>query len=185
VPRPGFDWEPPKYESGADLWFSQRWILWDITPCSPLKVNRRFGETYRLHLQDRKISRARNQLCLPPAFMLVCYSAYLSTPKMKAICSSETSVDFQRTTRRYIPEDNTLHESRALTLRQSARRVYMNAGNDNHTKPSLARNALDWHKTSEGNPRPSPYDFLPSPLSMGCEKYLCYWMDSDHTGQHF
>jgi hypothetical protein len=24
-------------------------IFWDITPCSPLKVNRRFGETYRLH----------------------------------------------------------------------------------------------------------------------------------------
>jgi hypothetical protein len=27
---------------------------------------------------------------------------------MKAIFSSETSVDFQRTTRRYIPEDRTL-----------------------------------------------------------------------------
>jgi hypothetical protein len=28
--------------------------FWDITPCSPLRVNRRFGETYRLHLQGRK-----------------------------------------------------------------------------------------------------------------------------------
>jgi hypothetical protein len=28
---------------------------------------------------------------------------------MEAICSSETSVDFQRTTRRYIPENSTLH----------------------------------------------------------------------------
>jgi hypothetical protein len=27
---------------------------------------------------------------------------------MEEICSSETSVDFQRTTRRYIPEDSTL-----------------------------------------------------------------------------
>jgi hypothetical protein len=27
--------------------------FWDITPCSPLKVNRRFGEKCRLHLQDR------------------------------------------------------------------------------------------------------------------------------------
>jgi hypothetical protein len=27
------------------------------------------------------------------------------TLKMEAICSSETSVEFQRTTRRYIPED--------------------------------------------------------------------------------
>jgi hypothetical protein len=32
-----------------------------ITPCSLLKFNRRFGETYHLHLQGRRISRARNQ----------------------------------------------------------------------------------------------------------------------------
>jgi hypothetical protein len=30
-------------------------------PCNPLKVNRRFGGTYRLHFQGRIISRARNQ----------------------------------------------------------------------------------------------------------------------------
>jgi hypothetical protein len=33
-------------------------IFWDITPCSVLKVNRRFGQIYRLHLQGR-ISQAR------------------------------------------------------------------------------------------------------------------------------
>jgi hypothetical protein len=32
------------------------------------------------------------------------------TLKMEAICSSETSVVTQRTTRRHIPEDDTLHE---------------------------------------------------------------------------
>jgi hypothetical protein len=31
-----------------------------------------------------------------------------STLEMEPTCSSETSVDFQRTTRRYIPEDRTL-----------------------------------------------------------------------------
>jgi hypothetical protein len=36
-------------------------IFWDITPCSPLKVSRRFGRTYRLHFQGQRISRARNQ----------------------------------------------------------------------------------------------------------------------------
>jgi hypothetical protein len=41
-------------------------------------------------------------------FTLISCSAY-STLKMEEICSSETSVDFQRTTRRYIPEDGTLH----------------------------------------------------------------------------
>jgi hypothetical protein len=39
-------------------------IFWDITLCSPLKVNRRFGGTYRLHLQGRNISWARNQEAL-------------------------------------------------------------------------------------------------------------------------
>jgi hypothetical protein len=36
-------------------------IFWDITPCSPLKVNRSFGETCRLHLQGGRISQANNQ----------------------------------------------------------------------------------------------------------------------------
>jgi hypothetical protein len=36
-------------------------LIWDITPCGPLKPNRRFGGTCRLHLQGRKISWARNQ----------------------------------------------------------------------------------------------------------------------------
>jgi hypothetical protein len=59
----------------------------DITPCSPLTVN---------------------QLGLPPAFTLVSCSAY-SALKMDVICSSETLVDFQRTTRRYVPECSALH----------------------------------------------------------------------------
>jgi hypothetical protein len=29
-------------------------IFWDMTPCSPLSFNRRFGETNRLHLQGRR-----------------------------------------------------------------------------------------------------------------------------------
>jgi hypothetical protein len=49
---------------------------------------------------------SRYLLCLPPAFTLVYCLAYCSTLKMEAICSSETSGDFQRTTRRYIPEDS-------------------------------------------------------------------------------
>jgi hypothetical protein len=54
-------------------------IFWDITPCSPLIVNRRFGGTCR------RISQARNQC-----------EAGTKQLKMDA-CSSETSVDFQRT----------------------------------------------------------------------------------------
>jgi hypothetical protein len=71
-------------------------ILLDTTPCSSLKVNRRFWGTHRA------------LLCSPPAFTMVSCLAYCSALNMGAICSSETSVDFHRTTRRYIPEDSTL-----------------------------------------------------------------------------
>jgi hypothetical protein len=36
-------------------------IFWDITSCSPLKVNWRFGGTARLLLQGQLISQGRNQ----------------------------------------------------------------------------------------------------------------------------
>jgi hypothetical protein len=34
-------------------------VLWDTTPCSPLRVNRRFGGTYSIHLQGRRKSSKR------------------------------------------------------------------------------------------------------------------------------
>jgi hypothetical protein len=36
-------------------------IIWDMTPCNLLKVNRRFGGTYRLHIQGQNIRRVRIQ----------------------------------------------------------------------------------------------------------------------------
>jgi hypothetical protein len=36
-------------------------LFWDITPCSPFRVNRRFGGEGRQHLQGRRISQGRNQ----------------------------------------------------------------------------------------------------------------------------
>jgi hypothetical protein len=44
---------------------------------------------------------------LPPAFMLVSFLASSSNLKMDATGSSETSVDFQRTTLRFPPGDRT------------------------------------------------------------------------------
>jgi 3-polyprenyl-4-hydroxybenzoate decarboxylase len=40
-----------------------------------------------------------------------------STLKREAICSSETSVATQQTTRRHIPEDDTLHNHRCENLK--------------------------------------------------------------------
>jgi hypothetical protein len=36
-------------------------VFLDITPCSPLKYNRRFGKTCRFHLQSWRVNQARNQ----------------------------------------------------------------------------------------------------------------------------
>jgi hypothetical protein len=66
-------------------------ILWDITPYSPFKVNRRFGRTSPPY-SGWKNKQA--ELFQPPVFTLVSFSAYSSTMKMDAICFSETSVDF-------------------------------------------------------------------------------------------
>jgi hypothetical protein len=83
-------------------------IFWDLTPCSPLKVNRRFGGTFRFHVQGRRISQVRNQR--------EAGSKHSSALKKK-ICSSETSVDFQQTTRFYISDDRTLHNHRRENLK--------------------------------------------------------------------
>jgi hypothetical protein len=45
----------------------KRSIFWDITACSPLKVNWHFGGNYRLHLQGRKIGRTWHMLS--PCFL--------------------------------------------------------------------------------------------------------------------
>jgi hypothetical protein len=56
-------------------------LFWNITPCILHSVS-------YLHLAGCLIASAL---------------------KMESTCSSETSVDFQQTTRRYIPEDINLH----------------------------------------------------------------------------
>jgi hypothetical protein len=73
-------------------------IFWDIKQCSPLIFNGRFGEICRLHLQDRRIKEARNEHEAGSAYY-------------------ETSVDFQRRTRRYIPENRILHNHRCENLK--------------------------------------------------------------------
>jgi hypothetical protein len=79
-------------------------IFWAVTLYSLLKANRRFGGTC-LHLRSRRIS-----LLLTSCFTLVSCLAYSSTLEIEGTCSYETSVAFQRTARRYVPENRTLHD---------------------------------------------------------------------------
>jgi hypothetical protein len=51
-----------------------------------------------------------------------------STLKMKAICSSETSVDTQQTTRRHIPEDDTLYNHRCGNIKSYMCNIWLAVG---------------------------------------------------------
>jgi hypothetical protein len=84
-------------------------IFWDVTPCSPLSINRRFGGTCRLYLQGQKISWARNQRESSSFYFFDLEDA--GNMFLRNVC------DTQRTTRRYIPEDSTLHNHRCENLK--------------------------------------------------------------------
>jgi hypothetical protein len=84
-------------------------VLWDVMAYNPLKVNRRSATPCRLHLQDRRIKSHKNQAQLATCFMLVSGLAYSLTVKMEVRHFTEVSVDFERTMRRYIPDDANLH----------------------------------------------------------------------------
>jgi hypothetical protein len=72
-----------------------RVVCGDITPCSPLKANRNFRETCRLHLQGRRISRARNQSVKQVASRaLVSCSDYSLILEMEAKYFDETSMAY-------------------------------------------------------------------------------------------
>jgi hypothetical protein len=76
-------------------------VFWDITSCNPFKVSRRFGVTCR-YLEGRRICQARHQR---------------EAGSKHSSASSETSIDFQLTIRRYIPKDRTLHNHRCENLK--------------------------------------------------------------------
>jgi hypothetical protein len=99
-------------------------IFWDILPCNPLKIDRRFGGVkYSLLFQSRRLIQARNQqeedselALLATCFILASCFTYSSTLKMGAIHSNETSVDFHLNMKRHIPEDRTLYSQRCKNL---------------------------------------------------------------------
>jgi hypothetical protein len=83
------------------------YVFWDITPHSPLKGIRRFGEKGRLPSgSSSKGSKYISIRCLLHAGFLL---GVLFDLKMEATRSSETSADLQGSTRRYIPEHRTLN----------------------------------------------------------------------------
>jgi hypothetical protein len=76
----------------------KRSVFWNITACSPLVVNRRFWRNISTRSKTSE-ARKRHGTERKQRLMIL---------KMEATCSSETSVDFHRTTLSYIPEERTL-----------------------------------------------------------------------------
>jgi hypothetical protein len=80
-------------------------IFWYITLGSALEFNQHFRECFAPHLKGQA------------SFMLVSSLAYSSILKMEASCPSKTSLDFQQTIWRYVPEDRTLHNHQCENLK--------------------------------------------------------------------
>jgi hypothetical protein len=80
-----------------DLRFSQQWLWTVLSPGIQCRA---------VCWKSTDISEEQAELAT--CFMLVFCLAYSSTLKTETTCSSETSVHFQRTTRRYVSEGITL-----------------------------------------------------------------------------
>jgi hypothetical protein len=86
--------------------------FYDIKLSISVNVQGLFGGTYRLNLHCRRINKKETDINTQKS-ELVSYLTFISTLKMEAIFSSETSVDFHLNTRRYIPENTTPHSHRS------------------------------------------------------------------------
>jgi hypothetical protein len=64
-------------------------IFWNTTPYIVVKVNQRFGGTFRFSLHGRRVSEARIQ----------------QETVQQTLLSSETSFEFHQTTQRDMPEE--------------------------------------------------------------------------------
>jgi hypothetical protein len=103
-------------------------IFWDTTPCSSAKLNRRFGEIYRIHLQDWKVFQSRNEheAEATTRFILVFCLGYSSALKIKAVFSLGMPVNIHRTTRRYMPQNNTTEEELFRSLNVTSKFEWQN-----------------------------------------------------------
>jgi hypothetical protein len=96
-------------------------VFWDVLTLCRFCVYRRFGGTYHLHLQVRKIREPVTSLSMWQLPAHACSSlADFSNLKIEAICSSETSVH-TRSTQRHIPEEGILHSHRCENLKSYIR----------------------------------------------------------------
>jgi hypothetical protein len=106
---------------GKEKNFSNTAVFWVVTPCSS-QTARRSGVTYRLHLQGQRVSHARNQKQAASYVRpdLTCAACLACLPLV--LVSSEM-LGCLRNTRRWKPEDRTLHNHRRDKLKFNNRNV--------------------------------------------------------------
>jgi hypothetical protein len=114
--------KPSKKPASVDVQRTARcYILEDSTLhnhcCENLK-------SYIVFLYGEATHQYIRWLCLLSAFTLVSCLAYSLALKMEVICSSETSVDFQQSTRHYIPEARMLYNHCCENLKSKSKSHY-------------------------------------------------------------
>jgi hypothetical protein len=105
---------------------------------------------FRRNISPPSSGSKNKQLCLPIAFALISCWLIFSTVKMEAICSSETSVGFQRTTRRYIPDDITIRIYRCENLKFCILKCHVEVGAQRTGKSVKATFCEKWRNSLVG-----------------------------------
>jgi hypothetical protein len=102
-------------------------VFWDVAPCSHVQIDRRFRGDCCLHHQGDELA-AREKVCWetgrkrqrlgPLLYLNPLYASYLLIAlMMEAVRTSETSVNFNQTTRCNNPDDSHLHTRRRENLK--------------------------------------------------------------------
>jgi hypothetical protein len=114
----------PEFKFRSEDWLSRFRIVvrsalfWDITQRRVVILYRRFGTTFRSHLQGWRspirVGSRLNRVFFLQAF----YSSWTSWPlKMGPISCPETSVNEYHSTLRYTPEERRSHQHRGGSLK--------------------------------------------------------------------
>jgi hypothetical protein len=124
--------------STREQWSTSRnSIFWDIAPSSPLKVS------LRLRPKNKRRKKPACKQVASRAFTLVSFLVYSLTLKMETTCSSETSTHFQRATRRYIPEDRSLHNHCCKNLILQCTSALRGVWDDKQDNKTMGKRLLD------------------------------------------
>jgi hypothetical protein len=119
-------------------------LFWDITPCNLKSID----------VSEEHVAE------LLASYMLLVFCLAYSSILMMETCSSETSVDTQRTIWRYIPEDRTLHNHSCENIKSY--NIPVNKTDKTYMSSHILSLVL-----IETFPALKPFHYLPLPRASG------------------